>query len=107
MLACQVSQAALRPYQNKMPLSMENISIQIAALANERVKEGKYAEKPQAIIMCDDPLAELATIDNLYTSRRPRIIDINGNIVSITEKDRKNIDKKTTGQATVSNHPHI
>ena len=73
---------------------MENISIQIAALANERVKEGKYAEKPQAIIMCDDPLAELATIDNLYTSRRPRIIDINGNIVSITEKDRKNIDKK-------------
>ena len=54
---------------------MENISIQIAALANERVKEGKYAEKPQAIIMCDDPLAELATIDNLYTSRRPRIID--------------------------------
>lgn len=107
LLACQVSQAALRPYQNKMPLSMENISIQIAALANERVKEGKYAEKPQAIIMCDDPLAELATIDNLYTSRRPRIIDINGNIVSITEKDRKNIDKKTTGQATVSNHPHI
>ena len=106
LLACQVSQAALRPYQNKMPLSMENISIQIAALANERVKEGKYAEKPQAIIMCDDPLAELATIDNLYTSRRPRIIDINGNIVSITEKDRKNIDKKTTGQATVSNHPH-
>lgn len=95
LLACQVSQAALRPYQNKMPLSMENISIQIAALANERVKEGKYAEKPQAIIMCDDPLAELATIDNLYTSRRPRIIDINGNIVSIASV-YKGIHIKTT-----------
>ena len=85
---------------------MENISIQIAALANERVKEGKYAEKPQAIIMCDDPLAELATIDNWYTSRRPRIIDINGNIVSITEKDRKNICLLyTSGVETMGVHP--